>query len=178
MFSSVESLATNRANHRLVASSIILISNILSPRPSNQAWSLVSHCTNSPKRLRRSRHAWIFSVAAYALATAWPGSSTSAPFPAHLDRCFLARYSEASVGPNPRYTGSLRIATASRCFSRPPCGWMAGLATHAPRPCRPLSVPAAVAARVAQSSPCSSAACFCVIFLLGLFRGHQRSRSA
>jgi hypothetical protein len=32
----VESLATNRANHRLVASSIMLISKISSPRPSNR----------------------------------------------------------------------------------------------------------------------------------------------
>src|SRR5580704_15818187 len=46
----VESLATKRANHRLVASSIMLISRIGPPRPSNQSWSLVSHCTNSPKR--------------------------------------------------------------------------------------------------------------------------------
>jgi hypothetical protein len=37
MFSTVESLATNRANHRLVASSIMLISKISSPRPSNQS---------------------------------------------------------------------------------------------------------------------------------------------
>src|SRR5687767_8696552 len=46
MFSTVESLATKRANHRPVASSIMLISSISSPRPSNQSWSLVSHCTN------------------------------------------------------------------------------------------------------------------------------------
>src|ERR1035441_981480 len=51
MFSTVESLATNRANHRLVASSIMLISKISSPRPSNQSWGLVSHCTSSPNRL-------------------------------------------------------------------------------------------------------------------------------
>src|SRR3984885_13605721 len=43
MFSTVESLLTNRASQRLVASSIMLISTISSPRPSNQAWMLVSH---------------------------------------------------------------------------------------------------------------------------------------
>ena len=55
MFSAVESLRTKRANRRLVASSIIAISSIFSPRPSNQSCSLVSHCTISPYRLRRAR---------------------------------------------------------------------------------------------------------------------------
>src|ERR1039458_9785662 len=53
MFSSVESCRTNRANNRLVASSIMAIKYSFSPRPSSQSCSLVSHCTNSPKRLRR-----------------------------------------------------------------------------------------------------------------------------
>src|SRR3954470_8190954 len=55
MFSSVESLTTNRAYIRLVASSIIAIRYIRLPRPSSQSWLLVSHCTSSPNRLRRRR---------------------------------------------------------------------------------------------------------------------------
>jgi hypothetical protein len=114
MFSMVESLSTNLANHRLVASSIMLISSISSPRPSSQSWSLVSHCTNSPNRLRRGRHSWIFSTRAFRarhnlasiIQRRTVSRLTSMPW------C-LARYSEASVGLNPRYTDCDRIATAA-----------------------------------------------------------------
>src|ERR1039458_9177281 len=106
MFSTVESLTTNRANHRLVASSIMLISKISSPRPSSQSWSLVSHCTSSPNRLRRGRHSWTFSKrcvrARHNLAPIIHCRTVSR---LTSISCFLARYSAASVGPNPRYTG-------------------------------------------------------------------------
>src|ERR1700704_797359 len=62
MFSAVESLGTKRPSHWLVASSIMAISRSGSPRPSNQSWVLVSHCTNSPKRLRRDRHSCTFPI--------------------------------------------------------------------------------------------------------------------
>ena len=61
MFSRVLSRATKRPQLRLVASSIIRTKwGTGSPRPSNQSWSEVSHCTNSPNRLRRGRQACTF----------------------------------------------------------------------------------------------------------------------
>ncbi len=114
MFSSVVSWRTNRANSRLVASSIMAIRYSFSPRPSSQSWSLVSHCTSSPKRLRRGRHRcgcstfsslarhnfpWIIHCRTVSLLALIP--------------CFLRRYSAANVGPNPAYTGADKIFTAS-----------------------------------------------------------------
>src|SRR5580698_6195640 len=55
MFSPVESCRTNRANNRLVASSVMAIRYSFSPRPSSQSCTEVSHCASSPKRLRRGR---------------------------------------------------------------------------------------------------------------------------
>src|SRR5580698_5769134 len=181
MFSLVESLATKRANHRLVASSIMLISRIGPPRPSNQSWSLVSHCTNSPKRLRRGRHSWIFSMrclrARHSLASSihcrTVSRLTSIP-------CFLARYSDASVGPNPRYTGLARIATASRCLST----FTLRLDGSPRNACTTALSPRRFSARSRRRTcrsviPSSSAACFWVIsFFLAFFKATSRSRSA
>ena len=114
MFSSVESCRTKRANKRLVASSIMAIRYNFSPRPSSQSCSLVSHCTSSPNRLRRGRQtctcltraffpchnlARIIHSRTVSLLTAMP--------------CFLRKYSQAKVGPNPWYTGADKISTAS-----------------------------------------------------------------
>src|ERR1700688_1815310 len=49
MFSSVESCRTNRANNRLVASSIMAIRYSFSPRPSSQSCSEVSQLHQFPK---------------------------------------------------------------------------------------------------------------------------------
>src|ERR1022692_1876813 len=182
MFSTtVESLATNRANHRLVASSIMLISKISSPRPSSQSWSLVSHCTSSPYRLRRGRHSCTFSTRCLR------GRHNLAPI-IHCRTvsrltamsCFLAKYSEASVGPNPRYTGPDRIVTAScsvsalilRLDGSPRSAWAT---TLSPRrfSCRSRRL------TCLSVIPISSAACFCVInFFFAFFRATKRSRSA
>src|ERR1017187_1754656 len=176
MFSTVESLATNRANQRPVASSIMLINNIPSPRPSNQSWSLVSHCTSSPKRLRRGRHSWIFSTRCFpgrhsfalVIHSRTVSRLTSMP-------CFLPRYSEASVGPNPRYTGCDRMATASFSVSalifrfdggpRSPCATTLSPRRFSSRSRRRLCL---------SVIPSSSAACFLRDqFLLRLLQGHQ-----
>src|ERR1700681_152204 len=114
MFSSVESCRTKRANSRLVASSIIAIRYNLSPRPSSQSCSLVSHCTSSPNRSFRGRQLCIgltFSLfACHSLPSIIHFRTVSllASIP-----CFFARYSAANVGPNPLYTGADRIFTAS-----------------------------------------------------------------
>src|ERR1017187_4328258 len=181
MFSTVESLTTKRANHRLVASSIMLISKISSPRPSSQSWSLVSHCTSSPNRLRRGRHSCTFSTRCLR------GRHNLAPI-IHCRTvsrltsisCFLARYSAASVGPNPRYTGCDRIVTAScsvsalilRLDGSPRSAWAT---TLSPRrfSCRSRRL------TCLSVTPSSSAASFCVIsFFFAFFRATRRSRSA
>src|SRR5271157_1812538 len=74
------------------------------PRPSSQSCTEVSHCTNSPRQLRRDRHTCT--------------SSTFRRFPrrnpaaiSHCrsvslltsTACSLAKYSQASVGPKSRY---------------------------------------------------------------------------
>jgi len=181
MFSSVESCRTKRANRRLVASSIMAIKYSFSPRPSSQSCSLVSHCTSSPNRLRRGRQVWT--------------SLTFARFPRHsLPRiihfrtvsrlasipCFFLKYSAASVGPNPWYTGADRICTASRSIfsaifrfeglprsmwtiARSPCFFSAYTSRFT---CRTLT-------------PSSSAASRCVIsFFLTFLSATSRSRSA
>src|SRR6266446_8874401 len=181
MFSTVESLATKRANHRLVASSIMLISKISSPRPSNQSWSLVSHCTNSPKRLRRGRHSWIFSTrcfrARHSLAPIIHCRTVSR---LTSMSCFFARYSDASVGPNPRYTGRDKIVTAScsvstlilRLDGNPRRAWATALS---PRRFNARSNRLTCLSVI----PNSSAASFCVIsFFFAFFRATSRSRSA
>src|ERR1700724_3616611 len=93
---------TKPARRRLVASSIMLIKYSFGPRPSSQSCSLVSHCTNSPQRLRRGRHVCTFSIrfglARHSLASLIQPRSVSRP---PFTPCFLARYSAASVGPNP-----------------------------------------------------------------------------
>src|ERR1039457_1735227 len=181
MFSTVESLTTKRANHRLVASSIMLISKISSPRPSSQSWSLVSHCTSLPNRLRRRRHSCTFSTRRL------PGRAHLAPL-IHCRTvsrltsisCFLARYSAASVGPNPRYTDCDRIVTAScsvsalilRLDGSPRSAWAT---TLSPRrfSCRSRRL------TCLSVTPSSSAASFCVIsFFFAFFRATRRSRSA
>src|ERR1017187_8348750 len=102
MFSTVESLDTNRANQRLVASSIMLIGKISSPRPSNQSCLLVSHCTSSPTRLRRKRHSWISATCCFrprhSLASIIHRRTVSR---LTSMACFLLRYSDASVGQIP-----------------------------------------------------------------------------
>ena len=114
MFSSVESCRTNRANNWLVASSIIAIRYSFSPRPSSQSCSLVSHCTNSPNRLRRGRHTrivLIFSRFARHSFARIIHCRTVSLLTSML--CFFARYSLAKVGPNPSYTGVDKMRTAS-----------------------------------------------------------------
>ena len=114
MFSSVESCRTKRANNRLVASSIIAIRYSFSPRPSSQSCSLVSHCTNSPNRLRRGRQTWTCLTFSFFARHSLPPIihfrtvSLLASIP-----CFFPRYSAANVGPNPSYTGADKIFTAS-----------------------------------------------------------------
>src|ERR1700730_14135297 len=181
MFSTVESLLTNRANHRLVASSIMLISKISSPRPSNQSWSLVSHCTNSPKRLRRGRHSWIFSTLCLRArhSFAWIIHCRAVSRLTSMS-CFLAKYSDASVGPNPRYTGLLKMATAS-CSVSAAILRLDGSPRNA---CTTALSPRRFSARSRRRTclsvfPSSSAACFCVIsFFLAFFKATSRSRSA
>ena len=58
-----ESCRANRANNRLVASSIIAIKYSFSPRPSSQSCSEVSHCTSSPQRLYLGRQTVLKAVA-------------------------------------------------------------------------------------------------------------------
>src|SRR6266542_5652 len=181
MFSTVESLVTKRANQRPVASSIMLINNICCPRPSNQSWSLVSHCTSSPKRLRRGRHSWIFSTCCFrARHSLAPIIHCRTVSRLASMSCFLARYSAASVGPNPRYTGCARILTAS-CSVSPLILRLEG----SPRsPCATILSPRRFSSRSRRLTclsviPSSSAASFCVIsFFFAFFRATRRSRSA
>src|SRR5262249_51141532 len=81
--------------------------------PSSQSCSLVSHCTNSPRALRRGRHKWIASILCFRLrhspARCISCRKASRPIPI---LCFRARYSLASVGPNPRYIACDKIRTA------------------------------------------------------------------
>ena len=181
MFSIVESLDTNRPNQRLVASSIMLMSNISSPRPSSQSCSLVSHCTSSPNRLRRSRHSC---------------SSPTRRFPARhslastihfrtVSRltwilCSLARYSDASVGPKPRYTGLDRIATAFSWVLIPTLRFEASPRSACTTALSPRLPSCRNNRRTCLSViPNSSAASFCVIsFFFAFFRATRRSRSA
>src|SRR5450759_1032719 len=181
MFSSVVSCRTNRANSRLVASSIMAIRYSFSPRPSSQSCSLVSHCTSSPYRLRRGRQtctAFTFSSLArhsFPPIIHFRTVSRLASIP-----CFLRKYSAAKVGPNPRYTSADRIFTASRftassirCFDGfPRSPWITALSprffnAYSSRfTCRMLN-------------PSSSAASRCVIsFFLAFFNVTSRSLSA
>src|SRR6516165_2708669 len=181
MFSSVESCRTNRANNRLVASSIIAIRYNFSPRPSSQSCSLVSHCTNSPNRLRRRRQIctcpilsfFPFHSLARIIHCRTVSLLTSMP-------CLLAKYSQAKVGPNPSYTGADKIFTASRStFSsifrldgRPRSRWTTA---WSPRCCKPYS--SRCTCRTLSSS--SSAASCCVISLFfAFFSATSRSLSA
>src|ERR1035438_6380624 len=132
MFSSVESCRTKRANSRLVASSIMAIRYSFSPRPSSQSCSLVSHCTSSPKRLRRGRQqctCLTFSLLArHSLPRIIHCRTVSllASIP-----CFLSRYSAAKVGPNPSYTGADNIFTAGQADQRASEMGFAGVISHA-----------------------------------------------
>src|SRR5437660_879819 len=107
MFSSVESCRTKRANNRLVASSIIAIRYNFSPRPSSQSCSLVSHCTNSPNRLRRGRHTCTCLTLSFFTRHNLPRIihfrtvSLLASMP-----CLSSKYSAANVGPTPLYTSA------------------------------------------------------------------------
>src|ERR1017187_2986770 len=183
MFSSVESCRTNRANNRLVASSIMAIRynfSPLSPRPSSQSCSLVSHCTNSPNRLRRGRHVWTCPTFAFlprhnsAPSIHCRTVSLLASIP-----CCFPKYSDANVGPNPSYTGADKIFTAWRSIlssifrleGLPRNPWITALSPRFFNPyssrftCRTLT-------------PNSSAASPCVIsFSLAFFNVTSRSRS-
>src|SRR5579864_6712040 len=113
MFSAVESCRANRANSRLVASSIIAIRYNFSPRPSSQSCSLVSHCTSSPNRLRRGRHTCTCRTLSFLARHSLPAIihfRTVSLLASIL--CFLRKYSAARVGPNPRYTSMPKIFTA------------------------------------------------------------------
>src|SRR5216683_2756255 len=181
MFSSVESCRTNRANSRLVASSIMAIRYNGSPRPSSQLCWLVSHCTSSPNRLRRGRQTCTCFTFSFFARHSLPRIihcrtvSLLASIP-----CSLPKYSPASVGPNPWYTSADKIFTASfstpssiRWFEgRPRSPWTTALSprffnAHSSRfTCRMLN-------------PNSSAASRCVIsFFLAFFNATSRSRSA
>src|SRR5580658_1462015 len=181
MFSSVESCRTKRAHNRLVASSIIAIRQNLSPRPSSQSCSLVSHCTSSPKRLRRGRQ--ICTCLTFSLS-----ARHNLPPIIHcrtvsllaLIRCFFARYSAASVGPKPLYTGMDRIFTACcaipasilRFDGSPRSPW-----TMALSPCFFKTYSSRFTCRILKLS--SSAACRCVIsFFFAFFNVTSRSLSA
>src|SRR5579872_4073744 len=90
MFSAVESCRTKRANNRLVASSILAISYSFSPRPSSQSCSLVSHCTNSPYRLRRGRHWCTCLTFSFFARHSFPRiNPLPHRLPAHLNAVFL-----------------------------------------------------------------------------------------
>src|SRR4051794_24068577 len=105
MCPSVESVVTNRANSVLVASSISATRYILfGPRSSSQAWTLVSHCTNSPRQLRRCRHTCIcFTFRRLAShSPAWISSLRSVSRLISI-WCSLLRYSLAKVGPKSLY---------------------------------------------------------------------------
>src|SRR5579872_1085099 len=180
MFSSVESCRTNRANKRLVASSIIAIRYSRSPRSSNQSCSLVSHCTNSPNRLRRGRQVWTSLIFAFfprhSLARIIHCRTVSllASIP-----CFFSKYSAASVGPNPWYTGADKSRTASRSISS-----SIFRLDGCPRsPCTTALSPCFFSAQISRFtcrtlSPNSSAASRCVIsFFLAFLSATSRSRS-
>src|SRR5271166_4539655 len=94
--------------------------------------------------------------------------------------CFLARYSDASVGPNPRYTGLVRIATASRSVSEAILRFDGSPRSACTIALSPRRFRARSRRRTCRSvMPNSSAACFCVIsFFLAFFKATSRSRSA
>jgi hypothetical protein len=94
--------------------------------------------------------------------------------------CFLARYSAASVGPNPRYTGLDRIATAFCSVSA-----LIVRLDGNPHNARTTALsPRRFSARSRRRTclsvmPSSSAACFWIIsFFLAFFKATSRSRSA
>src|SRR6202162_2432972 len=181
MFSSVESCRTNRAHNRLVASSIMAIRYNFSPRPSSQSCSLVSHCTNSPNRLRRGRQVWTCLTFSF-----FPRHSlariihcrtvsllTSRP-------CLLSKYSAANVGPNPSYTDADKICPACRStFSsirrfeaRPRSPWTTALS---PRCFIPSS--SRCTCRMLRSNS-SAASRWVIRFFFAFFKATSRSLSA
>src|SRR5437667_5544832 len=104
-------------NIKLLAT-IIATRYSLGPRPSSQSCSEVSHCTSSPRQPPRGRHTCT--------------SSTSRRFtrrsPAPISHCrsvslltstwwFLARYSQASVGPKSRYFACTSFSVLVRTLS-------------------------------------------------------------
>src|ERR1035441_5613273 len=159
----------------------MLIGKISSPRPSNQSWSLVSHCTSSPYTATPRTP---FMDLRDVLLPPSPQLGLHHPsphrLPAHLDGVFLAQVLRRQRRPNPRYTGRDRIATASRSVS----AMILRLEGSPRRPCATTWSPRRFSSRSRRRTclsviPSSSAASFCVIsFFFAFFRATRRSRSA